>query len=206
MDEILRAEGLSFSYARNPIWVDVSFSVAAGEIVFLVGRNGAGKSTLLKCLAGWLYPSSGEIRFAYDGERGALAFVNDVPAFYDDLTAREHMLLFLRAGRMENRAEYAETLLDEFGLGHSADRYPSTFSRGMRLKLALSFALAVQPKLLLLDEPYGPLDAESSAILDREISRMVAAGSAAIVSCHAHSSGLSPCTTLVLEDGGLDHA
>ena len=205
MGEILRVEGISFSYARDPVWSDVSFSVGAGEVVFLVGRNGMGKSTLLKCLAGWLRPSSGRIRFAFDGVRGALAFVNDVPAFYDDLTAREHVLLLLRAGRMEGREEYAESLLDEFGLGRSLDRYPSTFSRGMRLKLALSLVLAIQPKLLLLDEPYGPLDAESSAILDREISQMAAAGLSTVVSCHAHSSSLSPRATLVLEDGRLDH-
>ena len=207
MDELLlNVDAISFSYAKEPIWNNVSFSIKPGEIAFLFGSNGAGKSTLLKCLAGWLRPSSGKIDFAYEGERGSLMLVTDVPAFYDDLTAQEHVSLLLKSGEFGGREAYVDDLLEEIGLGRYLNQYPSTYSRGMRLKLALVLALTVRPKLLLLDEPYGALDAEASAILDREIVRLCEEGSSVIASCHSRSPGISPDIAFVLEEGGIRRA
>ncbi|ERI06591.1 ABC transporter, ATP-binding protein [Atopobium sp. oral taxon 810 str. F0209] len=206
MAAILNVDKLAFSYGKTPVWEDISFSLGEGDIAFLVGRNGSGKSTLLKCLAGWIAPTAGKICFAGEGIRCARTFVSDVPSFYDDLTAREHVQLLLRAGKMEDRLSRAQDLLAEFGLGRALDQYPSSYSRGMRLKLALSLAFVMRPKLLLLDEPYGPLDAEASAVLDREVTSLTVRGSSVLVSCHAHASDLVPNFTLALRDGALSYA
>lgn len=201
MDTLLSTEDLAFAYGGTPVWKDVSFSLAAGETVFLRGTNGAGKSTLLKCLAGQLRPSSGTVCLSV-GPR-ELSFVSDVPRFYDDLTVQEHLLLLLHAAKRESAQASAHGLLQAFGLGRCLGQHPFTLSRGMRLKLALCLALATEPKLLLLDEPFGPLDQASSALLGKELARRAEEGAAVLASCHGPIPGLSPSRELILENGSI---
>ena len=107
-DAALEVRDLCFGYGDIPVWEDVSFSLESGQVAFLTGPNGAGKSTLFRCLAGWLEPDEGEIFLRgepFTGRTrlapGTLAFVPDVPSFYDDLTAVEHIELVLAANRAE---------------------------------------------------------------------------------------------------------
>lgn len=206
----LRVEGLSFRYGRADVWSGVSFSIAPGEVAFLTGPNGSGKSTLFRCLAGWAAPSEGTVELfgrPFDGAdravRGQMAFVPDVPTFYDDLTAAEHIRFVLAANCAPAGRDEAQRLLDRFGLAAHGDQFPSSYSRGMRLKLALVLALMAKPRLLLLDEPYGPLDSEASAALSALLAEARDAGAAVLVSCHHDVPDLEPDVLLRLEEGRL---
>lgn len=206
----LRAEGLAFRYARIDVWRDVSFSLEPGEVAFLTGSNGSGKSTLLRCLAGWSAPTEGEVKLfgrPFDGAdravRRRVAFVPDVPSFYDDLTAAEHLRFVLAATRAADAAPEAERLLGLLGLAAHGDQFPSSYSRGMRQKLALVLALAAKPDLLLLDEPYGPLDPEASKRLSALLSEARAGGAAVLASCHHDVPDLEPDLLLHLDGGRL---
>ena len=206
----LEARDLGFGYGDVPVWEGVSFSLAAGQVAFLTGPNGAGKSTLFRCLAGWLEPSEGEVLLAgepFTGRTrvrpGKLAFVPDVPSFYDDLTAAEHVELVLAANRAEAARPRAGRLFERFGLTGRERLLPSAYSRGMREKLALVLALALRPRVLLLDEPHGPLDREASLVLSEELASAAREGSAVLLSCHHDVPGLVPDVALALRDGEL---
>ena len=208
---VLHVENLAFGYGRTDVWERVSLSLSPGELALLVGPNGAGKSTLLRCLAGWLRPREGAIRLcdtpldrASAAERSRMVFVSDVPAFYDDLTAHEHLELIGRANRWD-RTRWAEVdrLLETFGIAPFCNQFPQSFSRGMREKLALCLALAAQPRLLMLDEPTGPLDPASAATLETELERALGKGSAVVMSCHHPLAQLEPAKALMLKDGAL---
>lgn len=210
MDAALQVRDLAFGYGDVPVWEGVSFSLAPGEVAFLTGPNGAGKSTLFRCLAGWLAPHEGEIRLLgspFTGrtrlEPGTLSFVPDVPTFYDDLTAVEHLELVLAANRADAARPRAEGLLERFGLTGCETLPPSSYSRGMREKLALVLALALRPRVLLLDEPHGPLDREASLVLSEEIAAAAHDGTAVLLSCHHDVPGLVPDLSLELADGEL---
>ena len=210
MDRVLEVRDLRFGYGDVPVWEGVSFSLAPGQVAFLTGPNGAGKSTLFRCLAGWLAPDGGEVLVGgrpFTGRTrlapGELAFVNDVPAFYDDLTAIEHVELVLAANRADGAHPRAEELLERFGLTGRECLLPSAYSRGMREKLALVLALMLRPRVLLLDEPHGPLDREASLVLSEELAAAAADGSAVLLSCHHDVPGLAPDLSLKLADGAL---
>ncbi|MBN2404932.1 MAG: ABC transporter ATP-binding protein [Coriobacteriia bacterium] len=205
---LLALSDVEYEYTGALVLRGVTLDVEPGEIVALIGRNGAGKSTLLRCAAGWSAPSKGtvhvtgeELRYADRELRSQLVLVTDTPPFYDDLSAREHIKFVLRANRLQEREAEAERLLTDFGIADAADAYPSTFSRGMRYKLALVMALALQPKLLLLDEPFGPIDPVSASELWTALRAASARGSGVLLSSHQLPEGAMPDRYVVLEDG-----
>lgn len=206
----LEVRDLGFGYGEVRVWEGVSFSLEPGQVAFLVGPNGSGKSTLFRCLAGWLPPDEGEVVVCgepFDGrarlEPGRLAFVPDVPVFYDDLTAAEHLEFVLAANRALDRRPRAEGLLERFGLVGRERLLPSSYSRGMREKLALVLALALSPRVLLLDEPHGPLDHDAALVLSEEVAMAAADGTAVLLSCHHDVPGLEADVLLELRDGAL---
>lgn len=208
---LLDVYDLGFGYGSTRVWDHADLTLYAGDIGFLVGPNGAGKTTLLKCLAGWMRPSAGSIQLlgeAFTGStqhlRGQVAFVPDVPAFYDDMTAREHLSFVLAAhgAGSRERAE-ADELLETFGLERVADAYPSSYSRGMRQKLACVLAFIAHPKLLIMDEVTGPLDTPSRELLAHHVRRIAREGAAVLLSCHHDLPGVAPDAVYRLEDGVL---
>lgn len=209
-EEVLRVEGLAYRYGKTEVFADASFSLRAGEVAFLTGPNGAGKSTLLRCLAGWDAPSEGRVELCgrrFDGsdraQRGQVVFVPDAPAFYDDLTAGEHIRFVRQANRLDAADDPSERLMEAFGLDGHRDQLPSSYSRGMRQKLALVLALARAAPLLLLDEPYGPLDPDAAVVLSALVDEARAAGIAVLASCHHDVPNLQPDVQLRLEGGRL---
>jgi len=208
---IFTAEGLSYQYGSFLVFDDISFSVMPGEIVFLVGANGSGKSTLLRCLAGWTMPKTGVLKI--NGKplassdrslRSKISFVPDMPPFYDDLTAGEHVDFVLKANRKECHASNARQLFADFGLLKHIDQYPSSYSRGMRTKLAIILALVLLPDVLLLDEPFGCLDSQATAVLNAELQKITEGGACALISCHQRIVGLTPSKVFHLHDEKLD--
>lgn len=206
----LEVRNLGFGFGDVRVWDGVSFSLEAGQVAFLVGPNGSGKTTLFRCLAGWLAPDEGEVIVCgstFDGrarlEPGRLAYVPDVPVFYDDLTAVEHLEFVLAANRALDRRPRAEGLLERFGLSGHERLLPSSYSRGMREKLALVLALALSPRVLLLDEPHGPLDRDAALVLSEEVAAAAADGTAVLLSCHHDVPGLEADVVLELREGSL---
>jgi putative ABC transport system ATP-binding protein len=150
---------------------DISFSVAAGETVAIVGASGSGKSTLLGLLAGLDQPTSGSVRLAGESLGGLdedacamlrgrlLGFVFQSFQLLPSLTALENVMLPLElAGHANARAE-AAAWLERVGLAHRLRHYPKHLSGGEQQRVALARAFAPKPKLVLADEPTGNLDA-----------------------------------------------
>lgn len=144
---------------------DLSLEISQGEVFGFIGPNGAGKSTTIKVLTGVLRPTSGVARiFGTDVSlpeaRRGLGYVPENPSLYDFLTPLELLLmgLELHGIRPKDKTKHCMTWLERFDLAHAANRQIRSFSKGMTQRAALAHALAVQPRLLILDEPLSGLD------------------------------------------------
>ncbi len=165
---LISAKGLGHRFGERKALDGIDFELGAGEIAALVGPNGSGKTTFLSCAAGFLRPSSGELRVGgFEPwrdrrrvmERARFAFAP--PALFEGLTAREHLRYLgniSRKGRPRLRAGEIEEALERVGLSERADERVGAFSFGMRQRLALAQALTPRPELLVLDEPTDGLD------------------------------------------------
>jgi NitT/TauT family transport system ATP-binding protein len=165
---------VSASGARISAIEDVTFEVGVGEFVCLIGPSGCGKSTILNLLAGLDRPDEGEVLF--DGRRitepgpdRALLFQD--PALFPWLSVRRNVeyALGLRGLSRDEARRTAESWLAKVNLSAFADVQPHELSGGMRQRAALARALACQPEVLLADEPFGALDAQSREILQQEL-------------------------------------
>ncbi len=168
---VLEVSDLRIDYEGRVLLEHVNLTVAAGEIVALLGPSGSGKSTLLRCIAGVQQPESGDIR--WDG-----ASVIDVPAhrrgfglvFQDPLLfPHRDVGANVGFGMKPADSERVAELLGLVGLAGFERRDPSTLSGGEAQRVALARALAADPRLLLLDEPFGALDADLRERLVREV-------------------------------------
>lgn len=155
----------------------VSLDVAPGEFVALVGPSGCGKSTLLKLVAGLLKPSAGEVRLAGEQVRGPrhdIGYVFQRAALLEWRSARRNILLQAEMRRMP--AATARRRVDELitmtGLGGFEDAYPHELSGGMQQRVALCRALLHEPPVLLMDEPFGALDALTREQMNMELNRI----------------------------------
>jgi sulfate/thiosulfate transport system ATP-binding protein len=150
----------------------VNLEVRSGELLALLGPSGSGKTTLLRVVAGLEWPDAGEVRLDGEdalsrtvGERN-VGFVFQHYALFRHMTVFENVTFGLRARPRHSRPgeaeirKRAEDLLNLVQLGWLADRYPTQLSGGQRQRIALARALAIEPRVLLLDEPFGSLDAK----------------------------------------------
>jgi sulfate transport system ATP-binding protein len=160
-------EGLNKSFGSFQAVQDVGFTAQEGKITALLGPSGSGKSTVLRMIAGLERPDSG--RIYVDGEEQTvktpqerrLGFVFQHYALFRHMTVRDNVAfgLAVQKAPKAERISRVDELLDLVGLGFFADRYPEQLSGGQRQRVALARALAPHPKVLLLDEPFGALDA-----------------------------------------------
>jgi NitT/TauT family transport system ATP-binding protein len=175
----ISAVSKSYDSADTPILAleNIDLDVAAGEFVSIVGPSGCGKSTLLKCIAGLQPISAGRIDIK--GERVlspphnmAIVFQRDV--LLDWRTVLDNVLLMveLRGLKRNDYQSRAADLLTAYGLGDFLHRYPWELSGGMRQRAAICRALVVDPELLLMDEPFGALDAMTRDDLNVELERL----------------------------------
>ena len=157
----VRMEGAGKRFGTRQVLQDVNLNVAAGQFLSVVGRSGCGKSTLLRLLAGLDTASVGRVRV--DG-RPVEQSRHDTRIMYQDArllpwqTVADNVALGLKGKRGEIRKIAIESL-DQVGLADRADDWPGVLSGGQRQRVALARALAHRPRLLLLDEPLGALDA-----------------------------------------------
>jgi NitT/TauT family transport system ATP-binding protein len=152
---------------------DVSFEVAKGEFVCIVGPSGAGKTTLLKTVSGLMAPTAGEVelggeRVQEPPERMALVFQDYSRSLYPWMKVSENVAFPLRRKKLSKAERNAtvEQAVESVGLASSIDKYPWELSGGMQQRVAIARGLAYQPEILLMDEPFASVDAQTRADLE----------------------------------------
>ena len=166
----LTADGLAKSYRRRRVVDGVSISVESGEVVGLLGPNGAGKTTSFYMIVGLVTADAGRIRLGENDislmpmharARRGLSYLAQEPSVFRKLSARDNLLAVLELRRDLKRGERrarADQLLDELGIGHVAASLAMSLSGGERRRLEIARALAVEPRVMLLDEPFAGVD------------------------------------------------
>jgi NitT/TauT family transport system ATP-binding protein len=164
---------------RTPVeaLAGVSMSLAANEFVSLVGTSGCGKSTLLSIVAGLLDPTAGDVLVdgaSIDGPGRDRGVVFQTYTLFPWLTARENVAFALRGEKMSAKArrEVADEHLSLVGLESFADARPRQLSGGMKQRVAIARALSYKPSILLMDEPFGALDAQTRLLMQELLTRV----------------------------------
>ncbi len=175
----IRAAGLGRRFETADGHLDaikgVDLAVEPGEFCVIVGPSGCGKTTLLRIIAGLDRQSTGSLELAGLGSSPPTnAMVFQGRSVFPWLTVRQNVAygLKLRGLRRRERGEAADGLLETVGLGKFARAYPHQLSEGMRQRVAIARALAVDPDLLLMDEPFGSLDEQTRFLLQDELLRI----------------------------------
>lgn len=169
--------GMVYQTRSGDTWAvgDVTIDIAEGEFVSIVGPSGCGKSTILNMIAGFKFPTSGTVT-VQGHQVGAevppsLGYIFQKDTLLPWYTVRKNIALGLNFKRMSN-AQIEQRVDQLLELGHLRDfgqAYPHQLSGGMRRRVALLMSLAVEPKILLLDEPFGALDTHTKTHLHREL-------------------------------------
>ena len=193
MKPFIQVQGveLVFPTKKGPFHAlrDIHLEIFQGEFVTLIGHSGCGKSTLLNLIAGLLKPTEGLLLCAgreitAPGPERAVVFQNH--SLLPWLTCYENVLLAVERvfGATESRAQLRERshdALDLVGMAHAAQKRPHEISGGMKQRVGIARALAMEPKVLLMDEPFGALDALTRARLQDELLKIVARTQSTVV-------------------------
>lgn len=174
MSSLLRLRDVTRFYGSRLVFANITLEVRAGGVLLLAGPNGAGKSTLLKIMAGLIRPSSGDVLAAPGtgpDKELRIGYLGHQTFLYPELTARENLRFWARLSLLSLPERAFDDMLERVGLNAFAEEKTKGFSRGMAQRLNLARVFLMQPDLLLLDEPGTGLDARSTGILYREITR-----------------------------------
>ena len=196
MQELLRTENLTKAYKRRTVVDGVSIQVKQGEIVGLLGANGAGKTTSFRMVVGMVKPDNGKVMFQgkdvsrmpmYRRARLGLGYLSQESSVFRNMTVLDNILAVLEARRVprKERLERAMSLLEDLQLTRLKDSLASNLSGGERRRLEVSRALATEPSLLLLDEPFAGVDPITVEEIQRILSKLSARGIAILITDHA---------------------
>lgn len=211
---MLEIKNLTKTYKGGKTAVDdLSLRVRAGDIYGFIGHNGAGKTTTIKAVVGIHDFDKGEIRV--DGKdvrtqslacKKAMAYIPDNPDIYEYLTGIQYLNFLADIYQVPGKAreERIRREAEDFGIYSVLGDLVSTYSHGMRQKLALTGALIHEPKLLVLDEPFVGLDPEASLLLKRKMHAFCEKGSAIFFSTHVLEVAEKLCHTIaIIREGRL---
>lgn len=201
---LLRLAGVTVGYAGRPVLDRLDLELPRGACLAVLGGSGVGKSTLLKVLAGVLEPQSGQVRFA-GGRRPRQAVAMQDPLLYPWLTVGENLRLAQRFGAHRDHVapRRVDELVDALGLRGLLQAYPDQVSGGQAQRVSLARALAIDPDLLLLDEPLSALDPATRSGLQRWLrARSRAAGRTTVVVTHDIDEALVLADQVVLLSPG----
>jgi ABC-2 type transport system ATP-binding protein len=208
---MLAVEGVAKSYGSTPAVVDVSFTVARGEVVGLLGPNGAGKSTTVAMICGLVAPDAG--RVAIDGDviaaddspvKRRIGLVPQDIALFEDLGARANLELFgalygIDGALLKRRVDEA---LELVGLTDRAKDKPSAYSGGMKRRLNIAAALVHDPDLIVLDEPTVGIDPQSRNAIFDNLEALAARGKAIVYTTHYMEEAERLADRIVIVDHG----
>ncbi len=176
----VEANGVSKSYNGRTVLAKLDLTMSDGELICLLGPSGCGKTTLLRIIAGFVAPDAGTVVVAgknvttLPASARRMGMVFQSYSLFPNMTARDNVRFGPRVGGVPAAEQIAraDRLLDMVGLASHRDKYPHQLSGGQQQRVALARALAVQPQVLLLDEPLSALDAKVRAQLRDEIRRI----------------------------------
>jgi NitT/TauT family transport system ATP-binding protein len=185
---LIEFKNVSHSFGKRPIVTNVSLTVGESEFVCLIGPSGCGKTTLLRMVGGLLTPSEGEVLFNGRPVKGpekeiSFMFQDYSKALLPWRTAAGNISLALEANNVPTaqRGARIKELLAKVGLANHADHYPAQLSGGMQQRVQIARCLAQEPAVLLMDEPFGALDAMTRQALQDEILRLIAVSKTTVV-------------------------
>ena len=202
----IETEGLAKRYGDAPALWPLDLRVGTGERISLIGHNGSGKTTLMRMLVGMLEPTEGSATIAGHPigsieARAAVSYLADQPIFYDDLTVWEHLEYIARLHGTENWEQQAVDLVDMVGLMDRVDDLPTTFSRGLKQKAALTMAFVRPFDVMLIDEPFVGLDRLGKEALLELLTLAHGDGAALVVATHELSSVKESSRLIALSNG-----
>jgi len=212
-EAVLSAEGLVKRYGRRTVVDHVALNVAPGEVVGLLGANGAGKTTTFGMLVGLVQPTEGKIMFngadvtrapMHKRARAGLAYLAQEPSVFRDLTARENILAVLEFQPLDKKARNAraDELLAELDITRIANSRAEVLSGGERRRVEIARALATNPKVFLLDEPFAGIDPIALADLQRGVIALKQRGIGVLITDHnVRETLLITDRTYILSEG-----
>jgi lipopolysaccharide export system ATP-binding protein len=192
---LLRTEGITKSFRKKTVVREVDIALDRGEIVGLLGPNGAGKTTTFNMIVGLLRPEAGRIVFdghdvtrlpMYKRAQRGLAYLPQEASVFRSLTVRQNILAVLeyRALNKAQREQRADALLDELGIAALANQPAYTLSGGERRRTEIARALATDPSVFLLDEPFAGIDPIAVADLQETVAQLKARGIGVLITDH----------------------
>ena len=207
----IQATNLSKAYGFYRIFENLSFDIRVGECFALFGPNGAGKTTLLRILATLQQPSHGQFSiFGQDGVaekdlvRQSLMVIAHGSHLYDELTGSENLRFALALRGQVHDSKTLKYGLDRVGIGAFGDLKIRQYSAGMKKRLALAKVVILQPKVLLLDEPYNALDEAGVTMTNHLIQQTLERKGAVLMTTHDRDKASSVATRGgVLQNGHL---
>lgn len=206
-DAAIEVDGVSRRYGRRWALADVSFRVPSGAVMMVSGHNGAGKSTLFRVLATAIRPDRGKATVGgfdvvreREDVRKLTAMLSHQNYLYESLTAKEN--LEIAADHMRVGRDGIGALLDQVALAARAGDLVSTFSAGMRKRLSFARVLLQQPRIVLLDEPYGALDPEGFALVDDVVRTLRSRGVTVLMATHQIERASALADAMLRLEGG----
>jgi iron(III) transport system ATP-binding protein len=209
----LSVQGLYKAFGPHPVLAGLDLAVPAGSLTAILGPSGSGKTTLLRILAGFDQPDAGTVRIGpqvVDGpgahvppERRRIGYVPQEGSLFPHLSVAANVGFGLPAG--QRRGPRTGELLESVGLAGLGRRYPHQLSGGQQQRVALGRALAIQPELVLMDEPFAALDTHLRASVRADVQEIFRArGTTAILVTHDQDEALSMADAVaVLRDGQI---
>jgi ABC-2 type transport system ATP-binding protein len=199
---------LTKTYGERPALAPLTLSIDSGAEVALVGHNGSGKTTLMKMAAGLLDPTDGTVKIGRHAAgsqeaRRLLSWLSDTPTFYDDLSLWEHLEFVARLHGVDDWQGRADELLDHIGLGDRRDDIPTTFSRGLRQKAAITLGFIRPFQIMLVDEPFVGLDEPGKKALLGMFDAASQRGATLLIATHELTFVQQVGRLLALRDGEL---
>ena len=201
----LVTEKLSKTYRKRQVVKEVSVEVKSGEVVGLLGPNGAGKTTCFYMIVGIIAPDGGEIRLGdetitelpiHQRARRGLGYLAHEPSIFRRLSVADNMFAVLETRRElgnAQRRELCDTLLREFGINHLRDSIAMSLSGGERRRLEIARSIAMEPRYILLDEPFAGVDPISVRDIQEIVRALADEGIGVLITDHNVRETLGIC-------------
>ncbi|MDR1799002.1 MAG: ABC transporter ATP-binding protein [Bifidobacteriaceae bacterium] len=203
--------GVAKSYGDHPALYPLDLTVKEGEFVTLLGPSGCGKTTLLRIIAGFVTPNQGRVYLGdtditdRPANRREVGLLFQSYALFPHMTVAQNVAFGLKVRRLSKRrtAEQVDRMLDLVSMSEYADRYPRQLSGGQQQRVALARILAIEPKVLLLDEPLSALDRQLRIQMQLELARLIAeVGITTMFVTHDQEEALTMSDRIAVMDRG----
>lgn len=215
MAALIEMKDVKKSFGGNMVLNGINLEVEKGDIVAIIGSSGSGKSTMVRCLAGLEEIQSGKIFLKGEEITDRNSVVNSIGMVFQNFnlfphyTVEENIIKPLRTVKRMDAKEAkkkAEKLLDKVRLSEAAGQYPSTMSGGQKQRLAIARALAMNPEILVFDEPTSSLDPELAHEVFRTIKDLAAEGQTMLIVTHQINAISHFATRVAFLDSGIIEA